>query len=1005
MADIRASLTEFGADPSSLRVLDDEGPELLPYATLMTARRNGEAALGVVEAVYEWQDAPLVFLVGAGSLEGNDHLRLVRRLLAMRGDAPYLGVVAPGSFHVYRIALDRKSLGQARVRWEEEDGARSALFARLGNVRPQAAITNRGWISNVVLSLLSGSMTMLVNLEVSHEDAISLVGRALFTRFLADRDLLPEDMAEPGTAASLFDAREVAEETSNWLDTTFNGNLLPLSAGIFERLPDQGYGVLGDILRRAQDRQLFLGWEEKWDNLDFAHIPVGVLSQAYERYLREHAPDKQKREGGYFTPKPIVELMVRASFRALERQDTGKSASVLDPAVGGGIFLLTAFRELVAERWRADGKRPDTDVLRRILYTQMVGFDINEAALRFAALGLYLLSIELDPNPRPVNKLGFEDLRGTVLHRVKGVDEKEGTALGSLGCLVGEEHKGRYDLVIGNPPWASGTKLPEWKRVCETVARIAADRGIANTAPPLPNEVLDLPFVWRAMEWTKPGGQIAFALHARLLFQQGDGMPTARQALFEALDVTSVVNGAELRQTKVWPKILAPFCLLFATNRKPGVEAGFRFISPRLEDSLNNAGGMRIDAANAEVVPSRQLVETPEILKILFRGSKADLGVFERINAQGHPTLADFWRKQVGVSDRGRLQGSGNGYQTLKPSSRVRKRGDNLPGSIATYLHGLREITAASFTRNIFVDTQSLDLFSHDRIHDPRSPDLFAGPLIVVHQSPPASTGRIRVAISEEDVVFNETFYGYSPRTHGEASLLVRYLALVLGSKLVIWFALVTSGKFGFERDVVEKAALDRIPLPNFDKLTSLQRGEIKRLVEGLRSGEVSWEEVDAWVMHLYGLSERDLQVVYDTLEFNLPFAENKRNAQAVPSSCERERFCEVLRNELRPWCDRFGSRLAVDRFPPSAMSPWHTIAVRPVRREPMQTVPADDWVGLLRAADEAAASEMIVDNGPDGLLIGRLAQRRYWSETQARLLAQRIAWSHVELLKRHAYA
>ena len=41
MADIRASLAEFGADPSALRLLDDECPELLPYATLMTARGVG----------------------------------------------------------------------------------------------------------------------------------------------------------------------------------------------------------------------------------------------------------------------------------------------------------------------------------------------------------------------------------------------------------------------------------------------------------------------------------------------------------------------------------------------------------------------------------------------------------------------------------------------------------------------------------------------------------------------------------------------------------------------------------------------------------------------------------------------------------------------------------------------------------------------------------------------------------------------------------------------------
>ena len=1003
MADMRDSLAEFGADPSALRLLDDECPELLPYATLMTARRNGDATLGVVEAVYEWQDAPLVFLIDADSLDDDDRLQRIRRLLAMRGDAPYLGVVAPGSLHVYRIALDRKSLRQARLGLEDGDDARSTVFARLGNERPQAAITDRGWISDVVLRLLSGSMTSLIR-HVSHEDAISLVGRALFTRFLGDRRLLPEGMSEPGTTASLFDTPDVAKKTSDWLDEKFNGNLLPLSSGIFERVPPQGYRVLGDVLRRAPDGQLFLGWKEKWGNLDFAHIPVGVLSQAYELYLRKHAPAKQKREGGYFTPGPIAELMVRASFRALQRLDAGKSARVLDPAVGGGIFLLTAFRELVAERWRADGRRPDTRVLRRILYKQIVGFDINEAALRFAALGLYLLSIELDPNPRPVDKLRFDDLRGTVLHRVMGPEEKEGEAPGSLGPHVGDEHKGRYDLVIGNPPWASGTKLPKWSIVRKTVARIATGRGIANAAPPLPNEALDLPFVWRAMEWAKPDGQIAFALHARLLFQQGDGMPIARQALFEALDVTSVVNGVELRQTKVWPQVSAPFCILFATNRTPGVEAGFRFISPRFEESLNKAGGMRIDAVNAEVVPSRQLVDTPEILKILFRGSKADLGILERIRAEGHPTLYDFWKEKIGVTGKGHLRGSGSGYQKLRTSIEERPRGDGLPGMDASALKGRPEIALVSLT-NFLIDSKTLNTFSFDRVHRMRSPDLFAGPQTIVHQSPPAATGRIGVAICDGGGVFNETFYGYSPSVHPDATLLVRYLALVLGSKLVVWLALVTSGKFGFEREVIEKATLDGIPLPDFDKLTQQQRQDIESLAGGLQSGKVSWEEVDGWVMRLYGLGQRDLQVVFDTLKFNLPFAENKWKAQAGPSWDESKRFCDVLRVELRPWCERFRSRLAVDPIPVPAMSPWQAIAVRTSRREPPKKVPPSDWAGLLKAADKAAATEILVENGQTELLIGRLAQMRYWSATQARLLAQRIAWSHVELLKGHADA
>src|SRR3546814_3161121 len=136
------------------------------------------------------------------------------------------------------------------------------------------------------------------------------------------------------------------------------------------------------------------------------------------------------------------------------------------------------------------------------------------------------------------------------------------------------------------------------------------------------------------MEWAKPGGQIAFALHPRLLFQQGDGMVDARRMLFQALDVSSVLNGVELRQTKVWPEISAPFCLLIATNRMPETGAGFRLISPRLETSLNASGTMRIDAHSAEIIATQQMVETPDIPQNMYRGTKADLGLVERIRAK-----------------------------------------------------------------------------------------------------------------------------------------------------------------------------------------------------------------------------------------------------------------------------------------------------------------------------------------------------------------------------------
>jgi hypothetical protein len=115
MTDWLARLEPFGADREALHLLDADGPELLPYATLTNARRDSGSILGIVGAVYEWQDAPLIFLVDAGEIEDAAQIHQLRRLLAMRGDAPYLGIVAPGRLDVYTIALDRKKPAQARV--------------------------------------------------------------------------------------------------------------------------------------------------------------------------------------------------------------------------------------------------------------------------------------------------------------------------------------------------------------------------------------------------------------------------------------------------------------------------------------------------------------------------------------------------------------------------------------------------------------------------------------------------------------------------------------------------------------------------------------------------------------------------------------------------------------------------------------------------------------------------------------------------------------------------
>jgi len=1003
--DFVEALRQFGADKAALRLLDIDGPALLPYATLLSARNGGDEDLLAVGGIYEWQGAPLVFLVAADRL-GEDEARLqrIRRVLAMRGDAPYLGVIGAGRLDIYHIGLDDCRLAEARVDVGVAEGQEIATLAHLANARPGLPAGNRQWISQVVLKLLGGSIDTLKTVcGVDDDDAISLVGRALFTRFLGDRHLLGSLGVDIRTAAGLFDDAASAAETSDWLDATFNGDFLPTSVGIWERLPQEAFKVLGDILRRAPGGQLLLGWEESWDSLDFAHIPVGVLSQAYEHYLHRHAPDRQRREGGFYTPRPIADLMVRGGLNAVARTTPAHAARILDPAAGAGVFLITAFRQLVAENWRASGQRPDTHALRRILYDQITGFDINEPALRFAALGLYLMSIELDAHPEPVRKLKFENLRGRVLLKMSSDGQER--SLGSLGPAVGDEHVGQYDLVVGNPPWATSTRLPGWAEVQAIIHRIAAERLPADyPAPPIPNEVLDLPFVWRAMEWAKPLGQIAFALHARLLFQQGDGMQSARRALFAALDVTGVVNGVELRQTRVWPEIAAPFCILYACNQMPPQGAGCRLVSPRLEGALNQSGGMRIDATNAELITMQEIRETPEIFKLLFKGTRADVQVYERLRAHVPERLGEYWRRLFGV-EAGRARFTGNGYQKLRNSSRVRKHGDGLPGVAADYLHGRREVTLPSMT-NILVEEETLPFFTEARIHDRRAETLFDGPLIVVQKAPPASLGRIRTAVVQDGAVFNTSLYGYSSRAH-DNGFLVRYLSLIIGSKITLWQVLITSGEFGFERDTIEKATIDRLFIPTVESLSDYDRDEALRLFQLVQDGaQDAWNEVDRWCAQIYHLRERDLQVVTDTLQFNLPFAENRRLAQAPASNEAVNQFCKVLGADLSLWGERLGR--CIEALPAAKLdaSPWRGIRITSsVAKPKRQAIEHIDWAKFLPLADHFAATEVIFEEAHDCLWLGRLDQARYWSETQARLAAQRLVWEHMDALKGQASA
>ena len=966
-ADLATLLERFGAPRDGVVALDaSPGPEHIRYLDLLRSALPDDARPA---AVVELRGRPVIFVA-----RGDRPLRLppLRRALALRADGAFLGIVEPGRLRVRTVELNPESEQEILVASIDDPNA-ATVIPELA-LRPPKTTEQVTAVHNLLFSLLDSATAAMAQAGLPADDALSLAGRALFLRFLVDRSVIgPTDVrhvcSEASSFEQCFDTTENLAATSRWLDRTFNGDLLPLTSAVdggdanwLPRLSASARkrvsNTLTLIMHRAEPSgQLRLDWGD----LDFAHVPTGLLSQVYERHSQRYY-NAARETSVYYTPRSIAEYMVAEAFAAM---DEPHSARVLDPAVGGGVFLVAAFRRLVEARWRHDGRRPTTRTIRSILNRQLAGFEINEAALRLTALSLYLTALELDPHPHPITELRFQNLRGVVLF---DVNSNGGTAyqLGSLGPAVTRHHDGAYDLVIGNPPWTALKRNESYRAaMLDGIRPIARERlGPARAANfTIPDDVPDLAFVWRSLGWAKPHAHVAFAVHGRLLFKQAPAGRQARADLFQAFRVTGILNGAALRQTDVWPDVDAPFALIFGRNELPPDDNAFYFVSPDREDLLNRRGAVRIDPAAATIVQQKEAIRTPYILKTLFRGTTLDLAVIEKISAHAPLSLEEYW-KNLGLH-------SGHGFQ-LGGSARAQQS--------AGLLHGLPRLTKTEFD-SYRIRTTKLPRFTRPTLLYPRRREIYRAPLVLVPKTPSPERAVPRAAIALDDVAFNESFYGYSAAGHKNAELLARYLLLILNSDLPIYLALLTSGQFGTERDALYKADLEQLPIRPLAELTTAQTTQVKKLSDSVLAGTAEWNDINAFVAQLYGLNRWDREVMRDTLAVAAPFAGARRRAQQRSSDTDINAFARRLAHDLRPFID---GDVDVRRAATDRSVPWVWLAVGPVE-------PDLDTRPLVRAATDLAATQIIACTKNGGVAIGILNQQRYWTPTRARLLALQL--------------
>jgi type I restriction enzyme M protein len=204
------------------------------------------------------------------------------------------------------------------------------------------------------------------------------------------------------------------------------------------------------------------------DELDWFSEERDQFGDLYEGLLQKNAEETKRGAGQYFTPRVLIELLVR-----LMQPKPGEV--IQDPAAGTGGFLIAADRYMKArtDDYLALGEKEQDFQKRRAIH----GMENVPGTLRLLLMNLYLHDIDGD----------HVDLGDTLSDKGKGL--------------------GRANLILTNPPFGPAGGAPTRDDLSVT----------ANVSS------YQLPFVEHCIRALEPGGRAAIVVPDNVLFEDGRG--------------------------------------------------------------------------------------------------------------------------------------------------------------------------------------------------------------------------------------------------------------------------------------------------------------------------------------------------------------------------------------------------------------------------------------------------------------------------------------------------
>lgn len=814
-----------------------------------------------IDAVFFLRDAngiakvPLIYFSVIQKYDAKQVAEL-HRLSWNLGEAPLLFVVTPDEVLIYNNyeapqALEAGNLDPTAGIIETLSLTDGLASQRLALQKYHRSLLESGeyWRQNETRFDIQGRVdtTLMSNLRIMRKTLIiqiskrcnesketitsivhSLLSRSIFIKYLEERkDSNGATVFPQGFYSGFLESAKCYTDVLNSKDATyclfnslkekFNGDTLQVAEIETEIITQKDLDelrtfILGDS--ELESKQLAL-----WPFYSFDIIPIQLISSIYELFF--HLSDEDDEKGTYYTPLHLVNLVMDEVY---PWEGEYKDTSFFDPSCGSGIFLVEAYRRLVC-RWMSqnDVHTITCDQLNLLLKNSIFGVDINEEAIRVASFSLSLAMCDF-LDPRSIwGKLSFPRLLENNLIASDFFDKDKSF------------NNKRYDVIIGNPPWQSNI-TGKTKEYLKKANRVIGDKQIAQA------------FSIKCSELCKQNGIICLLMPSKgLLFNRSEKSRAYRENLFFDNNVLAMINLSVYRKF-LFDHASGPAAAIIYTPKKEEVSQPIIYCTPKPTYTIEDVRKFSIDPTDICRIP-RDIIDDDRIWKIAMWGAPRDLELIAKMQSTFAPMVSFIEENHMATAE---------GF----------KRGNR-----KTQCHdfeGLPLVDAKTF-KPYYVSSSELKTVDFDDFECivKNAREIFAAPHLIIKQS--HKNGTFLSEVLDYDAVFNHSLLG----VHGDMNML-KYLSVLIGSRVFSYYHILTNRKWLVERDELEAGDIWQTPIP---KPSDEEISEACDIFDELVILPSKKQKAEKFARHMYRLKEYENYQIDDVIDYVYDYFKNKQHS------------------------------------------------------------------------------------------------------------------------------